>query len=113
MGESDQNTEARVAALHRALLETQDDAQRAEAHLSLGRIALSQRRVDLAIRHFREALLLRPDMDRARQALAALGEFSRVQSRQSPIGQGRSRIRQILARFKRKSPVEKPPEASS
>jgi hypothetical protein len=64
----------RVAALHRLLVETEDDQRRAAAHLDLGRIALDRRRVDLAVRHFREALLLEPDLEAASAALRALGE---------------------------------------
>jgi hypothetical protein len=53
---------SRVAELHQLLVEEQDGGRRAEAHLELGRLALEQRRPDLAIRHFREALLLEPGL---------------------------------------------------
>lgn len=65
--------EDRVAELHRVLLETEEDRTRARAHLELGALALGERRVDLAIRHFREALHLDPKLERARSALAHMG----------------------------------------
>lgn len=90
----------RVAQLHRLLVEEQDEGRRAEAHLELGRIAMEQRRPDLAIRHFREALLLQPGLERARQALRALGELSRVRDpSMTPQGRGRSAIRRLFGRL--------------
>ena len=92
----------RVAELHRLLVEEQDERQRAEAHLELGRIAIDQRRPDLAIRHFREALLLHPGLDRARDALRTLGELSRQRdTRDDPAegGRGRRAIRKLFGRL--------------
>lgn len=86
----------RTAELQRLLVERPDPGERARVHLELGRLALDGRRVDLAIRHFREALLLDPRLDNARQALHALGEYSRVQVA-SPDRRGR--LRQALGRF--------------
>jgi len=92
----------RVAELHRLLVDEQDEARRAEAHMELGRIALDQRRPDLAIRHFREALLLEPGLERARQALRTLGELSRVRdSSTAGDGRGRRAIRRLFRRFGR------------
>jgi tetratricopeptide (TPR) repeat protein len=92
----------RVAELHRVLVEELDEAVRAEAHLELGRIALDQRRPDMAIRHFREALLLDPGLDKARKALRALGEYSRVRdSSVAERGRGRRAIRKLFGRLKR------------
>jgi len=92
----------RVAELHTLLVEEQDEGRRAEAHLELGRIALEQRRPDLAIRHFREALLLKPGLERARQALRALGERSRIHPGDGQgDGRGRRAIRKLFGRLKR------------
>jgi len=92
----------RVAELHTLLVEEQDEGRRAEAHLELGRIALEQRRPDLAIRHFREALLLKPGLERARQALRALGERSRIHAGDGQgDGRGRRAIRKLFGRLKR------------
>ena len=63
----------RVAELHRLLLETEDGQKRAQAHLELGRLALRDRRVDIAIRHLREALWLDPKLETARQMLRGMG----------------------------------------
>jgi tetratricopeptide (TPR) repeat protein len=93
---------SRVAELHRLLVEEQDEARRAEAHLELGRIALEQRRPDLAIRHFREALLLEPGLERAKQALRALGELSRIRSiAPDDPGRGRRAIRRLFGRLRK------------
>lgn len=90
----------RVAELHKLLVEELDEGKRAEAHLELGRIALEQRRPDLAIRHFREALLLEPGLDRARKALRALGEYSRIrESSMAQGGRGRRAIRRLFGRL--------------
>ncbi len=92
----------RVAELHLLLVEEQDEGRRAEAHMELGRIALEQRRPDLAIRHFREALLLKPGLERARQALRALGERSRIHgSSTHGDGRGRRAIRKLFSRLRR------------
>lgn len=92
----------RVAELHRLLVEEPDEGRRAEAHMELGRIALEQRRPDLAIRHFREALLLEPGLERAREALRALGEYSQVgDPSHAGRGRGRRAIRKLFGRLKR------------
>lgn len=90
----------RVAALHRLLVETEDDLLRAEAHVELAQIALEKRRVDLAIRHFREAVLLDPSRDSARKWLRTLGEAAQVPSDRahSPGVEPRQESRSILAR---------------
>ncbi|MFH1469507.1 MAG: tetratricopeptide repeat protein [Pseudomonadota bacterium] len=98
-------SEARAAELHRLLVEEPDPGRRAEAHFELGRIALGRRRPDLAIRHFREALLLEPKLERARAALKNLGELSRVRdpsfTPQEP-GRGRAAVRSFFARWRRR-----------
>jgi hypothetical protein len=56
----------------------------------------------MAIRHFREALLLDPGLDKARKALRALGEYSRVRdSSVAERGRGRRAIRKLFGRLKR------------
>jgi tetratricopeptide (TPR) repeat protein len=93
---------SRVAELHQLLVEEQDGGRRAEAHLELGRLALEQRRPDLAIRHFREALLLEPGLEHAKQALRALGELSRLGSTHpGERGRGRRAIRKLFGRLRK------------
>jgi hypothetical protein len=69
--------------------------------MELGRLALDQRRPDLAIRHFKEALLLQPGLERAREALRALGEYSRTRERSVlPPGRGRQALRELFKRIR-------------
>ena len=49
--------------------------------LELGRLALRDGRLEVAVRHLREALLLDGRMESARQLLADLGEGSRIVKR--------------------------------
>lgn len=89
-------TEERLAELHRLLVEAADPSVRARAHVELGRHALGSRRVDLAIRHFREALVLDRHLDIARQALHSLGEESQVRE---TSGGRRTALRGMLRRM--------------
>ena len=88
-------SEERIAELHRLLVEAADPSVRARAHVELGRHALGSRRVDLAIRHFREALVLDRHLEAARQALHSLGEESQVRE---PSGRRRTALRSVLRR---------------
>lgn len=63
----------RTQALHLTLLEDEDAAARARAHLELSLIALRERRTDAAVRHLREALALDAHLQQARHILAELG----------------------------------------
>jgi hypothetical protein len=67
------DAEARIAELHRRLVEETDDAARARMHLELGAIAARAARLDAATRHFREALAFEPGLIAARTGLAQLG----------------------------------------
>jgi len=97
------DSEARVAELQRLLVEEPDLGRRAEAHVELGRLALARRRPDLAILHFREALLLEPGFERARAALRALGELSRQREPSfATAGRGRAAVRSLFARLWRR-----------
>jgi tetratricopeptide (TPR) repeat protein len=99
-------SEDRAAELRRLLVEEPDARRRAEAHFELGRLALGKRRPDLAIRHFREALLLEPKLERARAALRNLGELSRVRDPSfapPEPGRGRAAVRSFLARWWKKT----------
>ena len=99
-------SEDRAAELHRLLVEEPDARRRAEAHFELGRMALGRRRPDLAIRHFREALLLEPKLERARTALRNLGELSRVRDPSfvtRDAGRGRAAVRSFFARWRKKA----------
>ncbi len=85
----------RIAELHRILVEASDLTVRARAHVELGRHALAHRRVDLAIRHFREALLLDGRLESARHALHELGEESCMEA---PSTGKRAALRRVLRR---------------
>lgn len=88
----------RVASLHQQLLDTPGDAARARVHLELGRIALRDGRLEVAVRHFKEALVFDRRLDQARQLLGDLGEGSRIVN-----GPGRRGVvRNILSRFRRR-----------
>jgi hypothetical protein len=92
---------SRVAALHRLLVETEDDGLRAEAHVELAQLAMERRRVDLAIRHLREALLLDPDQEMARRWLRRLGGSSTPSPETPPGGSNPSPLRALLGRLGR------------
>ena len=72
---------SRAASLQAELLEVVDEPRRARIHLELGRLALRDGRLEVAVRHLREALLLDGRMESARQLLADLGEGSRIVKR--------------------------------
>ena len=63
----------RVEHLHFILLENEDEAARARAHLELSLIALRERRSEAAVRHLKEALALDAHLSQARQILGELG----------------------------------------
>ena len=89
----------RVDELHELLLETEDRRSRAGAHLELARLAFRRRRVDMAIRHYREALILDPQLETARAALRSLGVLTEVSSRSRGT---RRRMRGVWARLLRR-----------
>ena len=89
-----------VAELHRLLIEDTDPQARAHAHVELGKIAVDGGKLSLAIRHYREALLLDPSAHTARDALRSLGEAS-LAAVHDGSDRGRKTIRRVLERFAR------------
>jgi hypothetical protein len=83
-----------------ALLDTEDDGERGSIHLELGRMALSDGRMELAARHFKEALVLDLHLEQARILLLELGE-STIASIQTKTGP-RAALRAIARRLRRK-----------
>jgi tetratricopeptide (TPR) repeat protein len=90
----------RIAKLHRLLIEEADPRDRAEIHVALGKIAVDEGKLSLAIRHYREALLQDPSAHTARDALRSLGEAS-LAAVQDSGERGRKTIRRVLERFAR------------
>lgn len=84
----------RIAALHQALMETLDPGTRARIHLELGGLALQNKQIESAKRHFQEALVLDPRLDAARRWLAELAERARPEARKGIV-------RGLMERFSR------------
>ena len=63
-----------IEQLHMALIDTEMDGERASIHLELGRLAWSDGRMELAVRHLKEALVLDFHLEQARTLLQELGE---------------------------------------
>ena len=91
---------AQVESLHMALIDTDDDGERGSIHLELGRMALSDGRMELAARHFKEALVLDLHLEQARVLLVELGE-STIASIQPRTG-ARSALRAMARRLRRR-----------
>lgn len=93
----DLEREARKASLHAVLIESADAGARARAHLELGRVLMSEGRVEQAVRHLREALLLDRRLQAARNLLVELGEGSALHT----AGEGKRGIaRALLGRLR-------------
>ncbi len=90
--------EEQIAELQRGLMDCQDERERARIHLDLGRIAMAEGRLDSAVRHLREALLLDRRLDQARQMLVDLGEASRLQVNR--VRHRRGSVRNLLGRMR-------------
>lgn len=86
--------------LQSRLMDTRDVQERARIHLELGRIALSDGRLEVAVRHLREALVLDQRLEQARKLLQELGQASRVQI--SKAGGRRKAMRVLLGRIRRR-----------
>jgi hypothetical protein len=82
-----------------ALIDIDDDGERGSIHLELGRIALADSRVELAARHFKEALVLDLHLEQARTLLLELGEgtLATIQAKTGP----RAAVRAIFRRVRR------------
>ncbi len=89
----------RREALQRRLIDCADDRERARIHLELGRIATTEGRLDLAVRHLREALALDRRLEQARRLLADLGEASRVNIER--VRRRRGAVRKLLGRLRK------------
>ena len=87
----------RATELQARLMDTADPGDRARIHLELGRLALSDGRLDGAVRHLREAILLDPRLDAARTLLQDLGAASRTSF--GAGGGRRAAVRALLGRF--------------
>ena len=90
-----------VERLHLELIDTPEDGERASIHLELGRMALSDGRVELAARHFKEALVLDLHLEQARSMLVSLGEntMGTIHVATRP----RTAIRSFVQRLRRRS----------
>ena len=88
--------EQKVADLHRALIDEQDDARRARIHLELAGMSLREGKPEQAVRHFREAHEFEPTLSGARSGL----DHARRGLR--PVAPGRRGVVQaLLDRFRR------------
>lgn len=92
-----------VDELQARLMDTRDAGVRARIHLELGRRALSDGRLEVAVRHLREALVLDHRLEQARKHLQDLGQASRVQI--SGAGGRRKAMRLLLGRVRRSKPA--------
>jgi hypothetical protein len=83
-----------------ALLDTEDDLERGSIHLELGRMALSEGRMELAARHFKEALVLDLHLEQARALLLELSEstIASMHTRNGPRAALRSVARRLRGR---------------
>jgi len=91
---------AQVESLHMALLDTEEDGERGSIHLELGRMALRDGRMELAARHFKEALVLDLHLEQARTLLSDLTESTRasIQVKRRPL----SALRKLSRRVRRR-----------
>ncbi len=85
----------RLSSLQQQLMELRDDDLRGRVHLELGRLWVRWGRLELAARHFQEALLLDPQLQEARQQLARL----RAALPKAPPVSKRGRVRSLLKRI--------------
>lgn len=87
---------ASIEALQTRLLDESDSSERAGVHLDLGRLALRDGRLEAAVRHLREALLLNRGLDAARELLRELGEEAVAGDR----GKGPGLLRSVMSRLR-------------
>ena len=92
--------------LQRLLLDTRDPLKRARVHLRLGHLALSEGDDEVAIRHFREALMLDHALEEARAVLGRLGEISTLILEQPPEGSRRMALRGMVRRIIKRETAE-------
>ena len=92
--------DTRVEELQQALLDTREPAERAHIHLELGKLAARHGRVELAVRHFREALLYDRRLEQARQLLRDLDEGTQIHSEGG--SRRRGAMRALLGRFRKR-----------
>ena len=89
----------RVAELHLKLVDEQDRGRRAAMHLELASLAVRGGNLEQAARHFREALWLEPNLERARAGLKDLGERASAQKSDGRRGL----VRGLVDRLRRKA----------
>ena len=92
--------------LQRLLLDTRDPLKRAQVHLRLGHLALTRGEDEVAVRHFREALMLDRAQEEARAALVRLGEISTLVLEQRPEGSKRLALRGMVRKIIRRETAE-------
>ncbi|MCB9795719.1 MAG: hypothetical protein H6741_23745 [Alphaproteobacteria bacterium] len=91
-----------VPELQQVLLEEEDEARRARAHLELSWIAVREGRREAAIRHLREAVALDRHLLQARQRLRELGVSPEALRATRPAGKGPlGRLKGLFGRERR------------
>ena len=90
---------ARVERLHLVLTDTEDDGERGSVHLELARMAISDGRIELAVRHLGEALILDLHLEHARTLLHELSEGT-IATLHASTGP-RASLRKLLGRVRR------------
>ena len=90
---------ARVERLHMVLTDTEDDGERGSVHLELARMAISDGRVELAVRHLGEALILDLHLEHARTLLHELteGTIATLHTKSGP----RATLRKLVNRVRK------------
>ena len=90
-----------VERLHMALIDTESDGERASIHLDLGRMAWADGKMELAVKHLKEALVLDLHLEQARTLLHELGESTIATI---PVVRRPRAVLQVIARkFRRRS----------
>ncbi len=84
----------RLAELQQQLMELHDEGLRGRVHLELGRLWVRWGRLELAARHFQEALVLDPQLQEARQQLARVRALLPGQPEESR----RTRLKSVIKR---------------
>ena len=88
----------KLTALQAQLMELRDDGLRSRVHLELGRLWVRWDRLELAARHFQEALFLDPQLQDARQQLARLRSVLPVPAETSKRARVRSLVKRVAGR---------------
>jgi len=97
----------RLAQLQSQLMELRDDGLRGRVHLELGRFWVRWDRLELAARHFQEALLLDPQLQDARLQLTRLRSLVPAPASEATR---RGRVRSFAKRIYRRGSTSTPTE---